>query len=652
MFYSESILSRRGALGKVWLAAHMERRLSKTQTLQTNIEQSVDVIMGQEIEMMALRLSGQLLLGVVRIYSRKAKYLLDDCNEALLKIKMTFRPGLVDLTEEQLAISKNAITLQSSNVDLDLLLPDITWGLEFEHRPPLAGYHQAQIEDITLRITDDLQHFGVDAFDVGPSDGIGSQDFHDVDLGIDWDNERRREDCDEVSISSSLGVGRKASHTASIGSLIEAGNSLVDAVSLLRSPSQSSGNYNPGSNLETDLPIFEKVDLAEFGVGFEEQCLANEHNDFIHASSPLTELIATPPPTVLETDLTNITEDYQARRKRTKRQQIVDPITELQSDRSKLSHGGYGITLFDEKSSARRAEQQFLRKSAIALRLLEIHANPVGYLVHKKNKSRELYHCVAPSAIGPELKELFVRPLGRASNKRLSPSSELSSAKRQPLEAVEKLSEVDLERGREAVSPMISPRFGNDTLRRSVASEGQTLDAEQQGINMMEVDMENFDFGSDYTSLYRPRSKPPSHTESQLSTPLRIQLRVDSGYEASADATCPIAIFDTGAAYSLQNQAGDIDKESEAIADDRGYSRNTTKALDVIRNSVEGRKQLNFRALSEKATRHAAASFFFELLVLSTRDCMKLVQDSPFEDIVINPKHSLWVQLVGSVVAE
>lgn len=44
--------------------------------------------MGQEVEIMALRLSGQLLLGVVRIYSRKAKYLLEDCNEALLKIKM------------------------------------------------------------------------------------------------------------------------------------------------------------------------------------------------------------------------------------------------------------------------------------------------------------------------------------------------------------------------------------------------------------------------------------------------------------------------------------------------------------------------------------------------------------------------------------
>jgi len=40
---------------------------------------------------MALRTSGHLLLGVVRIYNRKAKYLLADCNEAFVKIKMAFR---------------------------------------------------------------------------------------------------------------------------------------------------------------------------------------------------------------------------------------------------------------------------------------------------------------------------------------------------------------------------------------------------------------------------------------------------------------------------------------------------------------------------------------------------------------------------------
>ena len=71
------------------------RRTSNSQLVRSYLppaeystEPPADAIMHQEIEVMALRLSGQLLLGVVRIYSRKAKYLLDDCNEALLKIKM------------------------------------------------------------------------------------------------------------------------------------------------------------------------------------------------------------------------------------------------------------------------------------------------------------------------------------------------------------------------------------------------------------------------------------------------------------------------------------------------------------------------------------------------------------------------------------
>jgi len=36
---------------------------------------------------LALRLSGQLLLGVVKVYSKKVGYLHQDCNDALAKIK-------------------------------------------------------------------------------------------------------------------------------------------------------------------------------------------------------------------------------------------------------------------------------------------------------------------------------------------------------------------------------------------------------------------------------------------------------------------------------------------------------------------------------------------------------------------------------------
>ena len=90
---------------------------------------------------MALRLSGQLLLGVVRIYSRKAKYLLDDCNEALLKIKMAFRPGVVDMTEDQLTVNRNAITLQGAELDLDALLPDINWCVLFTNMYKVVAHN-------------------------------------------------------------------------------------------------------------------------------------------------------------------------------------------------------------------------------------------------------------------------------------------------------------------------------------------------------------------------------------------------------------------------------------------------------------------------------------------------------------------------------
>lgn len=88
MFYSETLLSKTGPLARVWLSANLERKLSKNHILQASVKDSVEAIVAPNQAPMALRLSGQLLLGVARIYSRKARYLLDDCNEALMKIKM------------------------------------------------------------------------------------------------------------------------------------------------------------------------------------------------------------------------------------------------------------------------------------------------------------------------------------------------------------------------------------------------------------------------------------------------------------------------------------------------------------------------------------------------------------------------------------
>lgn len=92
MFYSQIILAKKGPLGKIWLAAHWgDKKLGRPQIFSTDISQSVDSIVNPAVPL-ALRVSGHLLLGVVRIYSRKVRYLMHDCHEAMVKIKMAFRP--------------------------------------------------------------------------------------------------------------------------------------------------------------------------------------------------------------------------------------------------------------------------------------------------------------------------------------------------------------------------------------------------------------------------------------------------------------------------------------------------------------------------------------------------------------------------------
>lgn len=88
MFYAHIVLAKKGPFARIWLAAHWDKKLTKAHVFETNIEQSVEGIMQPKVKL-ALRTSGHLLLGVVRIYSRKAKYLLADCNEAFVKIKVT-----------------------------------------------------------------------------------------------------------------------------------------------------------------------------------------------------------------------------------------------------------------------------------------------------------------------------------------------------------------------------------------------------------------------------------------------------------------------------------------------------------------------------------------------------------------------------------
>lgn len=94
MFYSNYILAKKGPLGKVWLAAHFEKRLSKSQVFTTDITYTVDSII-HPTEPLSLRLSGQLMLGLVRIFSKKINYFYVDAKDIIWKIELAAKPGLI-----------------------------------------------------------------------------------------------------------------------------------------------------------------------------------------------------------------------------------------------------------------------------------------------------------------------------------------------------------------------------------------------------------------------------------------------------------------------------------------------------------------------------------------------------------------------------
>lgn len=88
MLWPGDLLKTSQSLARAWTSYSQDRKLSKTTVLQSNVKGSVQEIMYPTQAPLALRLSSQLMLGVVRIYQRKTRYLLDDCNEAMMKIKM------------------------------------------------------------------------------------------------------------------------------------------------------------------------------------------------------------------------------------------------------------------------------------------------------------------------------------------------------------------------------------------------------------------------------------------------------------------------------------------------------------------------------------------------------------------------------------
>ncbi|KAL0298528.1 UNVERIFIED_CONTAM: Sister chromatid cohesion 1 protein 4 [Sesamum radiatum] len=219
MFYSQFILAKKGPLGTIWIAAHLERKLRKNQVADTDIGVSVGLLLVSEVmevieirtyhlvvqysdhislispdysagndsnaNLMAILLLCHLLLGVVRIYNRKVNYLFDDCSEALLKVKQAFRSTAVDLPPEESKAPYHSITLPETFDLDDFELPDsdIFQGNYVDHH--ISSREQITLQDTMEGVSYSTSKFGLDErFGDGDASGLDLDELVLIDNSI------------------------------------------------------------------------------------------------------------------------------------------------------------------------------------------------------------------------------------------------------------------------------------------------------------------------------------------------------------------------------------------------------------------------------------------------------------------------------------
>ncbi|RPB00614.1 hypothetical protein L873DRAFT_1827546 [Choiromyces venosus 120613-1] len=590
MFYSETLLSKTGPLARVWLSANLERKLSKTHILQSNIESSVGAIVGQDQAPMALRLSGQLLLGVVRIYSRKARYLLEDCNEALMKIKMAFRPGNVDLPAGAISHTAAQLTLPDVITELDLLLPDPTLDLGDIGELPFDSDALLSRRP-TITLAEDSSQFLQESIEMevgrrGPEGrdvGFGLQ-LDDLDLDVGEEAETPRP---QRAATVARGVSEGV-----MSDILEA----TPEVGRRERPARDFRDDLLSDVMDVEYETQAKRDESEIGLAPPEEDLESVHEaPSIHdvpyfardsSESPLSSARSSVVRD-LEADLqqqgsfvdvsyidealrepSEEPEEILAHRRQVRgRRVMVDSVTEIRAKQIKAQQ---------EDRSKILIEPNFLPRDPGLLALLSLQKTRgfVQNVFYPKNIAPEL-----ASFLSPE----FVRRMAELKRKREGEEGESEEA----MERAEGLSPIkhprlEIEEGEEEILPPYE-----EVEERARAEAAGSPDEGAAGEEMFEFPQEE--------------PAPPMGMEEEIFLPQAIQ---------------PISQQTRAAVHLLREQFSEPSAKKQVVFQDLLPHQSTT-ATD-------------------------ATKMFFEVLVLATKDAISVKQDGGFGMIEISPKKALW----------
>lgn len=661
---TDALFAKQGPLAKVWLAAHWERKLSKTQLLQTSIPTSVETIVGDDDDdaPVALRLSGQLLLGIARIYSRKAKYLEDDCNDALLRIQVAFRSAsaVVDLSHDQLHLSRTAITLPDTLTAADLFMPEPVWANAALPDAAARSKHMARPADITLpdatldALDQDIPH-GSDALLAGPLPELDTSAHFD--LGLEDESmhppaKRAREwkprgsarrssarpnadlslpDIDADDSFASVGVGRDAG--APIVDAAEHVRALVGDVDLSMDFSMDSGMapMELEAPMHASTPPRERATTPLHDVTFEQAIAAN---------AQLT------PRTAAKLRSAALLRVESALQKGPRKRPVQDRVTDIGR-----SH------VLQVRSAAAT-----MSTSPHELRCLPATRAELALLTAPKNAARDVQQTLSMTwgAVVPRIDSALQAAMQLTARKQrvdlLAPHQDKQHWLRQVHEQAARQN-VDDEYPHEVGRRQSDAPWLTDEARFADLSSETMRSAADTTAGEKTLPPADFTLGdlpelpplNDRPEPPAPRPEPMDVEEPELRRSTR---RRDTGAldapgglpelrlgtpEAEETEWHAAPVSDAQPLAAFESRAQEQPKDASLAA----WDASTLQAMHVLRSTMND-EQASFQRLSHNASRRAAAGFFFEMLVLGTKDCVRLRQDEPYGDVQIEAKPALY----------
>ncbi|ETL25404.1 hypothetical protein L916_20746 [Phytophthora nicotianae] len=579
MFYSQIVLAKKGPLGKIWLAAHWDKKLNKQQIFTADIHSSVQSILNPQVPL-ALRVSGHLLLGVVRIYSRKVKYLYTDCSEALVKIKLAFRPGIVDLPANNQQAASHTINVSNFGE----FEAEVTYSIDAITAPSLDEWIAASSQTVARRqditLADPLDR-------TREANGFAERDVIAMEDSFGGEGDWQAFDLDDnfgssgldISTVSDVEIAREADAPMvplDDSGILNAGDKLTDRSSLMAEAEQPEFGYNdapfeiPVDNaMDIENPIDDPMDVSGGTLD-----VSADINVSINGSTRAS----------LDAALVNV--EVETNRPKKKRKIARDTVTELTS--AYLKQG------MEDTSDITRTRE----------------------ITYKKPATRSEFDLQTGA-------DMFSRPCMITMSEELLSMFKVTMKKRKfpfgskTREATQE-EDVELTRRMSANSRMSTNSNGLDVTNGS-CDASMLHDIEEENhfefADMGPTEPERMDDGFPNYDI-----GAPFEPEEQNLEDLNVDIELGAVNDIRSDA----------------NGTTELDQPEASTAQHKWHPH-TVKVMKVLRKSLNDKEEVTYKQLTKKTQdRRTAAALFFELLQLKTLDYVDVEQPAPYADIKIS----------------